>query len=66
MSIPDLRKASFDTHSEFLGIIIGGSRAEKGMPRFKAMTVEEGEAIRAFILNQAWTAYNAQQEAAKH
>lgn len=65
MSIPDLRKASADTHAEFLGVVIGGSRAAKGMPRFNTMPVDDGEAIRAFILSQAWTAYNAQQEAAK-
>jgi quinohemoprotein ethanol dehydrogenase len=66
MSVPDLRKASADTHAEFLGIVIGGARSENGMPRFESMTVEQGEAIRAFLINQAWTAYNAQQESAKH
>lgn len=62
MSIPDLRRASASTHAEFLGIVIGGARAEKGMPAFKDMSVADGEAIRAFVLNQAWAAYNAQQQ----
>jgi quinohemoprotein ethanol dehydrogenase len=66
MSVPDLRKSSADTHAEFLGIVIGGARSGKGMPRFDAMTIEQGEAIRAFIINQAWAAYNAQQRAAMH
>jgi quinohemoprotein ethanol dehydrogenase len=63
MSIPDLRKASADTHAEFLGIVIGGSRAAKGMPRFNTMSVNDGEAIRAFILDRAWAAYSAQKDA---
>jgi hypothetical protein len=61
MSIPDLRQANAATHAEFLGIVIGGSRSNKGMPRFETMTPEQGEAIRAFLINQAWAAYNAQQ-----
>ena len=63
MSVPDLRKSSADTHGEFLGIVIGGARGSKGMPGFNTMTVEQGEAIRAFLINQAWAAYNAQQQA---
>jgi quinohemoprotein ethanol dehydrogenase len=63
MSIPDLRKANAATHAEFLGIVIGGARAEKGMPQFPDMSAAQGEAIRAFLINQAWAAYDAQQAA---
>ena len=65
MGVPDLRKASPATHDEFLGVVIGGSRASKGMPRFNTLTPDEGEALRAFILDRAWAAYNAQQAAAQ-
>jgi quinohemoprotein ethanol dehydrogenase len=61
MSVPDLRRATAETHAEFLAIVIGGSRSAKGMPQFAAMTAEEGEAIHAFLINQAWSAYDAQQ-----
>ena len=63
MSVPDLRRASAETHADFLAIVIGGSRSSKGMPQFTAMTAEEGEAIHAFLINQAWSAYQAQQAA---
>lgn len=63
MSVPDLRRASSATHAEFLGVVIGGSRSPKGMPRFDTMSVEDGEAIRAFILDRAWAAYDAQNAA---
>jgi PQQ-dependent dehydrogenase (methanol/ethanol family) len=63
MSVPDLRRASADTHSEFLGIVIGGGRSSRGMPQFRDMSVQEGEAIQAFVIDRAWAAYNEQQTA---
>jgi quinohemoprotein ethanol dehydrogenase len=66
MSVPDLRRSSTATHAEFLSIVIGGSRSGKGMPQFSAMTVEQAEAIHAFLINRAWAAYDAQQHAAVH
>jgi hypothetical protein len=30
------------------------------------MTAEQGEAIHAFLINQAWAAYDAQQHVARH
>jgi hypothetical protein len=35
------------------------------MPQFPQMTVDDAEAIRAFILDRAWAAYEAQQNAAR-
>jgi PQQ-dependent dehydrogenase (methanol/ethanol family) len=66
MSVPDLRRSSAATHAEFLSIVIGGSRSGNGMPQFTAMTAEQGEAIHAFLINQAWAAYDAQQHVARH
>jgi quinohemoprotein ethanol dehydrogenase len=61
MSVADLRKASKDTHLQFAGIVIGGARAFMGMPAFHDMPIADVEALRAFVLSQAWAAYNAQQ-----
>jgi quinohemoprotein ethanol dehydrogenase len=60
-SVPDLRKATAQTHALIGGIVIDGMRQEKGMPSFKdSVGVEELEAIQAYIINQAWEAYEGQ------
>jgi PQQ-dependent dehydrogenase (methanol/ethanol family) len=61
MSIPDLRRASSSTHSQFPAIVVGGLRAEKGMPQFSEMSVQECEDIQAFVLDRAWAAFDSQQ-----
>lgn len=66
MSVPDLRRASPETHSEFLGIVIGGARSSRGMPQFRDMSVQDGEAIQAFVIDRAWAAYNEQQQPVGH
>jgi quinohemoprotein ethanol dehydrogenase len=66
MSVPDLRRASAETHSQFLGIVIGGARSNRGMPQYHDMPVAEGEAIQAFVIDRAWAAYNEQQKQASH
>ena len=66
MSVPDLRRASAGTHSEFLGIVIGGARSGRGMPQFRDMSVQDGEAIQAFVIDRAWAAYHEQQSHAVH
>jgi quinohemoprotein ethanol dehydrogenase len=60
-SIPDLRLASAQTHQQLPAIVLGGLRRDKGMPAFPNLPIEELNAIQAFILNEAWTAYDAQQ-----
>jgi quinohemoprotein ethanol dehydrogenase len=65
MSVPDLRRATASTHAAFLGIVIGGARASAGMPQFPQLSVDDAEAIRAFILDRAWAAYQAQQNATR-
>jgi quinohemoprotein ethanol dehydrogenase len=61
--VPDLRRASAQTHKEFAAIVLGGLRRDKGMPMFAGLiTIEELNAIQAFILSQAWAAYDEQTE----
>jgi PQQ-dependent dehydrogenase (methanol/ethanol family) len=54
----DLRFASAQTQREFSAIVIGGSRHDRGMPAFPDLTPEDASAIQAYIINQAWAAYN--------
>ena len=59
--VPDLRKASAQVHDSFAAIVLGGARQTLGMPSFAgSVTPQELAAIQAFILNQAWDAYEAQ------
>ena len=45
---------TLDTHADFENIEIKGARAERGMPDFEdALSSEQLEAIRAFIVTQA-------------
>ena len=60
-SIPDLRRASAATHASLAAIVIGGLRRDNGMPQFAQLQPNELEAIQAFIINEAWTAFEAQQ-----
>ena len=51
---PDLRLMTLDTHADFQNIVITGARSELGMPDFEdALTNEQMEAIRSFIVTQA-------------
>jgi quinohemoprotein ethanol dehydrogenase len=62
MSIPDLRRASADTHSTFLSIVIGGGRSSRGMPQFSGMSAADAAAVQAFVIDRAWAAYEEQQQ----
>jgi PQQ-dependent dehydrogenase (methanol/ethanol family) len=63
--VPDLRKASAETHDTLAAIVIGGARQAKGMPSFSGtLTMEQLDELQAYIIDQAWNAYDAQ-EAAK-
>ena len=51
---PDLRLMTLSTHDEMSDIVIGGSRANRGMPEFRdAITSDQLESIRAFVVEQA-------------
>jgi quinohemoprotein ethanol dehydrogenase len=62
MSVPDLRRASRATYEGMAGIVIGGALSAGGMPAYRDMPAEDLEAIRAFILSAATSAYQAQQK----
>jgi quinohemoprotein ethanol dehydrogenase len=64
--VPDLRKASAQVHDSFAAIVLGGARQSLGMPSFAgSVTPQDLAAIQAFILNQAWDAYEAQPASAR-
>ncbi len=58
-SIKDLRFANAETHDRFAGIVIGGLRAKNGMPAHPQVSMEEANALQAYILDQAWRGYDA-------
>ena len=60
-TIPDLRNMVALTHDSFEGIVMGGLRKDKGMPRFD-IPPDDVQAIHAYLINQAWEAYEAQQK----
>ncbi len=73
-AIPDLRYAPPEVHKDWYGIVLGGSHWSKGMPGLadppkfafpKArMTVADADAVHAYVIDQAWKAYKAEQGAA--
>jgi quinohemoprotein ethanol dehydrogenase len=73
-AIPDLRYMPTDVHRDWYGIVLGGSHWDKGMPGFAdppkfafpnaKMTVQDADAIHAYVIAQSWKAYKGEQEAA--
>jgi len=60
-SLPDLRRASAETHDMFAGIVLGGLRKDEGMPVFnESITEKQVLALQAYVLEKAWGAYDAQ------
>lgn len=59
-SIPDLRYSSEQGHEQFAAIVLGGARLATGMPAYPGISLEELTAIQAYIVEQAWHAYEAQ------
>jgi quinohemoprotein ethanol dehydrogenase len=67
-AIPDLRYMPTQVHAEFLGIVLAGSHRNNGMPGFGGgagfpmietkMSVEDANAIHAYIIDRSWKAYN--------
>jgi glucose dehydrogenase len=68
-AIPDLRYMPAQVHAEFLGIVLAGSHRNNGMPSFGTgagfpmieakMSVEDANAIHAYIIDLSWKAYDA-------
>ncbi|MDE0350226.1 MAG: cytochrome c, partial [Gammaproteobacteria bacterium] len=49
---------------EYLQTVLGGALAARGMPAFE-MTDEGAEALRAYLINRAWDAHEAQEAASE-
>ncbi len=74
-AIPDLRYAPADVHRDWYGIVLAGTHWDKGMPGFAdppkfafpnlKMTKEDADAIHAYVIDQAWKAYNKEQSGSK-
>ena len=70
-AIPDLRYMPADAHSDWYAIVLGGSYWDKGMPGFAdppkfafphaKMTVQDADAIHAYVIAQSWKAYRSEQ-----
>lgn len=61
-SVPDLRRSSQSTHDLFAGIVLGGLRADKGMPMFGgSITMDDLNALQAYVIDEAWKTYEQQQ-----
>ena len=52
--IPDLRRATAETHASFANIVLGGLREAKGMPSFAdVLTAADVRLIQAYVLQRA-------------
>jgi quinohemoprotein ethanol dehydrogenase len=61
---PDLRRSSAETHATWDAIVLGGSQRNNGMPAFGGILgKDQSDAIRAFVISQAWRAYDRQSAA---
>ncbi len=70
-AIPDLRYMPADVHRDWYTIVLGGSHWDKGMPGFAdppkfafphaKMTVQDADAIHAYVIAQSWKAYRGEQ-----
>ena len=64
-SIPDLRYASAAVHERFAAIVVGGARADRGMPSFAdALDADAARCIEAYVLELARKAAAGAGEAA--
>jgi quinohemoprotein ethanol dehydrogenase len=64
-STPDLRKLAPGLHAAFKDIVLKGALAPNGMERFDdLLSDKDADNIHAYLIDQSWQAYRAQQEAA--
>ncbi len=73
-AVPDLRYAPPEVHRRWYAVVLAGTHWEKGMPGFanppkfafpnQHMTKEDADAIHAYVIAQAWKAYNGEQSQA--
>jgi PQQ-dependent dehydrogenase (methanol/ethanol family) len=55
--IPDLRELTEAQHKVLKEIVVGGALRAGGMPSFPDLTDDDLEALRAYLINQAWARY---------
>jgi quinohemoprotein ethanol dehydrogenase len=61
---PDLRRLNDGLHVAFNDIVLKGLLAPAGMERFDdLLSPEDVESVHAYLIDQSWAAYNAQQTA---
>jgi PQQ-dependent dehydrogenase (methanol/ethanol family) len=60
--IPDLRNMPEDMLEAMPAILQKGALRQEGMPQFPYFSDDEVNALQAYVINQAWAGYNAQQE----
>jgi quinohemoprotein ethanol dehydrogenase len=64
-STPDLRRLNASLHASFKDIVLHGILAPTGMERFDDLLSErDADDIHAYLINQSWIAYRAQQQPA--
>ncbi len=64
---PDLRRLSPGLHAAFKDIVLHGALAPLGMERFDdLLSAKNVDDIHAYLIDQSWIAYKAQQAAAHH
>jgi quinohemoprotein ethanol dehydrogenase len=64
---PDLRKLSLGMHLAFKDIVLRGAVAPTGMERFDDLLTEtDADNIHAYLVDEAWKAYQLQQSARAH
>jgi quinohemoprotein ethanol dehydrogenase len=64
--LPDLRTLTPALHQSFYDIVLDGALAPMGMGRWDdVLSRADAEAIHAYIVDQAWMAFNAQTQAAR-
>jgi quinohemoprotein ethanol dehydrogenase len=64
--VPDLRRSPMIQDAASFRAIVGGQRAEQGMPNFdKWITAADRDAIRAYVAREAKPLYDAEQAAKK-
>jgi quinohemoprotein ethanol dehydrogenase len=62
---PDLRRMKPETHAAFQSIVRGGALRPRGMPQWDdVFSVEDVDAIHAYLIDEAWKAYSGQASAA--
>jgi len=66
-STPDLRKLNPGLHAAFKDIVLHGALAPNGMERFDdLLSDQDADAIHAYLIDQSWQAYHAQQATLGH